>query len=279
MKDLFGNEVKRVPFKTKRIQTKCLFDDYDSFVKKFEIKKTTDDCHTPKEIYDGIKNYVVDKFSLQNNEIIRPFYPGLDYENTFYPENCVVIDNPPFSIISQIVKFYTKNDIKFFLFAPHLTLFDVFSKSNITYVVPNTYIIYENGANVKTSFVSNLYENDLKIVVDAKIYRIIEEINKKTKIKIPKYKYHNNVITVSRLANLAIKGVSFEFKINDIQGVDTLDSQKKYRKSIFGRGFFISELKAAELKAAELKAADDIIEWELSEREKEIIKKLGNNDN
>lgn len=56
-----------------------------------------------------------------------------------------------------------------------------------------------------------------------------------------------------------------------------LDSQRKFKKSIFGCGYLISgkkaaELKAAELKAAEPKAAENV--WELSEREKEIIKTL-----
>ena len=55
--------------------------------------------------------------------VVRPFYPGGDYESLVYPDNCVVIDNPPFSIVSQIVRFYLKRGIKFFLFAPYLTLF------------------------------------------------------------------------------------------------------------------------------------------------------------
>jgi hypothetical protein len=46
-----------------------------------------------------------------------------------------------------------------------------------------------------------------------------------------------------------------------------LDSQRKFKKSIFGNGYLISGKKAAELKAAEYV-------WELSEREKEIIKTL-----
>lgn len=41
--DLFGDE--RVNFIQKKKKTnKTLFDDYDSFVDKFERKKTTDDC-------------------------------------------------------------------------------------------------------------------------------------------------------------------------------------------------------------------------------------------
>lgn len=38
--------------------------------------------------------------------IVRPFWPGGDYEDFDYPTGCVVIDNPPFSILSKIVRFY-----------------------------------------------------------------------------------------------------------------------------------------------------------------------------
>lgn len=31
---------------------------YEEFVEKFKPKKTTDDCYTPIEIYNIIKNYV-----------------------------------------------------------------------------------------------------------------------------------------------------------------------------------------------------------------------------
>jgi hypothetical protein len=43
---------------------------------------------------------------------------------------------------------------------------------------------------------------------------------------------------------------------------------KKKNKGIYGSGFLISEKAAAEKAAAE--------KWELSEREKEIVKKLSN---
>ena len=53
-----------------------------------------------------------------------------------------------------------------------------------------------------------------------------------------------------------------------------LESQRKYKKNIFGSGFLTSDTVAAEIKAAEIKAAVDVIEWELSEHEKEIIDSL-----
>lgn len=82
--------------------------------------------------------------------VVRPFYPGGDYESLVYPDNCVVIDNPPFSIVSQIVRFYLKRGIKFFLFAPHLTLFS--ADLDCTRIVCGAAIVYENGAKVNTSF-------------------------------------------------------------------------------------------------------------------------------
>lgn len=59
--------------------------------------------------------------------------------------------------------------------------------------------------------------------------------------------------------------------------IRALDSQRKFKKTIFGAGYLISDKKSAELKSAEIKAAGAIgakIVWELSERENEIVKTL-----
>ncbi|MFR0556541.1 hypothetical protein [Pseudoscardovia radai] len=50
--------------------------------------------------------------------IVRPFWPGTDYERAQYPDGCVVVDNPPFSILAKIIRFYQAHGIRFFLFAP-----------------------------------------------------------------------------------------------------------------------------------------------------------------
>lgn len=59
--------------------------------------------------------------------------------------------------------------------------------------------------------------------------------------------------------------------------IRVLDNQRKQKKSLYGAGFLLSEKAAAEKKAAEKKAAekDKTIIWELSDREKQIIEKLG----
>ena len=57
--DLFGNE--EVVIIEKKKEKPDLFNDYDGFLQKFEVKKTTDDCYTPKEVMDIIFEYVNEK--------------------------------------------------------------------------------------------------------------------------------------------------------------------------------------------------------------------------
>ena len=79
--------------------------EYDAFVAKFEPKKSTDDCYTPPLVYEAIKNWACAEYGIDPESIVRPFYPGGDYEHFDYPEGAVVLDNPPFSILSQMCTF------------------------------------------------------------------------------------------------------------------------------------------------------------------------------
>ena len=75
------------------------------FVYKFRPKTTTDDCYTPPAVYDAVKNWVNENLlDLTGWFILRPFRLGGDYLRENYPDGSVVIDNPPFSIYSQIVR-------------------------------------------------------------------------------------------------------------------------------------------------------------------------------
>ena len=78
--------------------------EYREFVEKFKPKKTTDDCYTPPEIYDVVLDYVVDRYGVAREKVMRPFWPNGDYEREQYPTGCVVVDNPPFSLLSKIVE-------------------------------------------------------------------------------------------------------------------------------------------------------------------------------
>lgn len=106
---------------------------YEEFVEKFKPKKTTDDCYTPDNIYEVIKEWVVNEYHLKGMNIVRPFYPGGDYQSYDYHINDVVIDNPPFSIQKQIIEFYLDKDIKFFLFCDGKTIYSKsFTKKTVS---------------------------------------------------------------------------------------------------------------------------------------------------
>lgn len=89
--------------------------EYEAFVNKFKPKKTTDDCYTPPKVYEAVKDWVCEEYGVNPDNIVRPFYPGGDYENFSYPKGCVVLDNPPFSILAKICEFYLDCEISFFL--------------------------------------------------------------------------------------------------------------------------------------------------------------------
>ena len=245
-------------------------EEYQEFVSKFEPKKTTDDCYTPPLVYDAVLDWCCRKYGIDRQRVVRPFYPGGDYVSFKYPQNCVVVDNPPFSIISEICKFYVENNIKFFLFAPALTLFGIRNGCKISVGVTVT---YENGAKVATSFVTNMSAFEIMSAPD--LYQDVKnadaETLKKDKKALPKYSYPDELVTATALAYLSKYGQEFALAKEQCVRVAELDSQKKVGKAIFGGGYLISEKAAAEKAAAEKAAAE---RWDLSEREREIIANL-----
>lgn len=251
-------------------------DDYGGFVEKFKPKKTTDDCYTPPEVYEAVKDWACREYGIDPDKVVRPFYPGGDYEHFDYSGGAVVVDNPPFSILSKICTFYRGHGISFFLFAPNLTIFSSAMRSGAHMLVTDCSVEYANGANVNTSFVTS-FGTDLirtapdltKLVNDA-----VEQVGRKQKKHLPKYVYPPELLTVTRLNKLSNAGVDFRVKSSDVAFVRRLDSQAGMKKAIFGGGWLMSGTKAAELKAAELKAAEDVTIWPLSENEKRIIENL-----
>lgn len=253
---------------------------YKAFVDKFKPKKTTDDCYTPENVFNAVKDWVVKEYNIDQEKIVRPFWPGGDYEKESYPEGCVVLDNPPFSIITKIVNKYMAEGINFFLFAPHLTNFSIASgRKDVCRIICNSSITYENGAEVNTSFVTNL---DKWLIRTAPELRAAVEredaINRRNKVKeLPRYVYPKNVITAAIVGAIARYGVEFNVPPDEAEFVRCLDDQKAYDKALFGGGYLISNRMAAERQAAERQAAElagGAYEWKLSPRELEAIKAL-----
>ena len=268
---------------------------YEEFVEKFKPKKTTDDCITPPEIYEAIKDWACARYNISAENILRPFWPGGDYESEEYPENCVVIDNPPFSILSKICEFYLDRDIKFFLFALTLTCFG--SKkiwNRLNHIVCDCDIEYENGATVHTSFVTNL-DTDIIAQTAPDLTKLVNDTTKKLRQKkhrtLSKYDYPDHIVTAAMMSKYAARGIYFEIKRGDGVRVTALDAQKKQGKAIFGGGLLLSDTKAEEkaeaeraaekaeaeraAERAEAERAKKAIKYELSERERAIVAQLG----
>ena len=253
-------------------------EEYQEFLEKFKQKKTTDDCYTPGNVYDIVRDWAVREYGLQGCKIVRPFYPGGDYTREEYPDGCVVIDNPPFSILSEICKYYDERSIRFFLFAPHLTLFSAGSGA-FHYVVAYCKIRYENGAIVSTSFVTNMGEDKIRTASelhDSILVANAENI-KKDAVELPKYDYPIHVTTAARLGYIVSHGQ--DLRVNEAEAcfIRQLDAMKEAGKAIYGGGFLLSEKAAAEKAAAEKAAAEKAAaeKWALSENEKSIIARLG----
>ena len=253
--------------------------EYAAFVEKFKPKKTTDDCYTPDNVYAAVLDWAVKEYGLEGARIIRPFYPGWDYKKEDYSGNCAVIDNPPFSILAEICRWYNQRGIRFFLFGPAKTIFVGTGLDGINYVICGLSVMYDNGASVDTSFITNM--GQYKITVASDLYEAIkaadDENREKVTKSLPKYEYHDHVLTAARIQRIAKYGQSLRIRAEDCAFISTLDSQRDAGKKVFGGGFLLSEKAAAEKAAAEKAAAEKAGAkiWELSEREKEIIRRLG----
>ena len=276
---------------------------YDEFVDKFRPKKTTDDCYTPPAVYDAIAGWVADEYGLDRATFVRPFYPGGDYRRERYDAGAVVVDNPPFSILTEIVRFYCAEGVPFFLFAPTLTLFSGFGE-DVCYIASDCDITYENGAVVNTSFITNLDGRyhlrtapDLTAIVKDADREVRAEQAKPVNLK---YRYPPYVVTAAMAANWATVGVDFRVEKGQAVQIRRLDAQVEYDKAIYGSGLLLSEQAKADTERAKadteqakaleaakpLEAAkalgegvevepDGSVVWRLSERELEIIRSMG----
>ena len=194
------------------------FNDYDGFVEKFKPKKTTDDCYTPPAVYETIKEWACTEYGIDPAKIVRPFYPGGDYESFDYSGGKVVVDNPPFSILSKICAFYRDNNIPFFLFAPNLTIFSSTARNGAHMLVTGCDIEYANGAIVKTSFVTSFGDDLIRTAPDLTklVNDTVKRVRRESRKHPPKYAYPQELLTVTRLNKVGKAGVDFRVKASDV---------------------------------------------------------------
>ena len=257
---------------------------YEEFVEKFKPKKTTDDCYTPPLVYDAVKDWACAEYDIDPEKIVRPFWPGGDYEEFDYPDGCVVLDNPPFSILAKICEYYLDRGISFFLFAPSLTALSgrkICMRMN--HIICDAEIEYENGAIVRTAFVTNL-GGDVVMqtapTLGEAVNNAVKELRKEKVRSLPKYDYPDHVVTAALMQRYSKYGIEFKVRRKDCVQISAMDAQREKGKTIFGSGLLLSdnaaaERAAAERAAAERAAAERAHRWVLSAREREIISKLG----
>lgn len=211
-------------------------DDYRAFVEKFKPKKTTDDCYTPENVYNAVRDWTVEEYGINPAKILRPFYPGGDYIRARYPEGYTVVDNPPFSLISQIVTVYMRAGVPFLLFAPHLTSVNIAAgRTDFTRLICNSSITYENGAQVNTDFVTNLDGRYCVRTVPKLRAAIMAADKENTAGKtLPSYEYPPELMTATGIGTLSRFGVEWNLPKDEAIFVRALDAMKPEGRTIFG---------------------------------------------
>ena len=266
-------------------------DDYRAFVEKFKPKKTTDDCYTPENVYNAVRDWTVEEYGIDPKKILRPFYPGGDYIRARYPDGYTVVDNPPFSLISQIVTVYMRAGVPFLLFAPHLTSVNIAAgRTDFTRLICNSSITYDNGAQVNTDFVTNL-DGEYCVRTVPKLRAAIMAADKENTAgkTLPSYEYPPELMTAAGIGTLSRFGVEWNLPKDEAIFVRALDAMKPEGRTIFGGGYLMSRTASDELaeayrtaaknKARAIEEPDDRQKhvWTLSAAERAAVEYLGRN--
>lgn len=260
-------------------------DEYNNFVDKFKDKFTTDDCFTPSNVYDEIVKFIENEYKVKKENFVRPFYPGGDYQNYSYKKDSIVVDNPPFSLYNEIVKFYVKNNIKFFLFGNGLTILSTKIK-DITYIVNDLRIEYQNGVQVNTNFVTNLEKGDILIRTAHELAKNVDKVNKintrKLKNGYKEYKYPRNLLGVSDIKARARNKEDIFINKNKCEFIDYLYDDNKTKTKQFGTKLIVSDEvieqldNLKELPEIKEQKENNIINLNFSEEQQKILDRLNN---
>lgn len=182
-------------------------------------------------------------------------------------------------------RFIWSGAFRFFLFAPSLTCFSERTcEEGTNHLICDANIVYENGAVVRTSFVTS-YGGNVIAQTAPELTRLINEEAKRqlreTVKELPKYSYPDHVVTSALMQKYARYGIDFKVPRGECVRIGRLDAQRPYKKEIFGYGLLLSDRLAAEKAAAERAAREkaaaeraNMTMWTLSDREKQIAKEL-----
>ena len=115
----------------------------------------------------------------------------------------------------------------------------VFKQMN--HIIVDCQITYENGARVKTSFVTS-YSGGIVAQTSPDLTKAINRENdrliKANRKELQKYDYLMNVITAAMMQSYARYGVDLKIRADDCIQVGSLDAQKQDGKVFLGPGCF-----------------------------------------
>lgn len=196
------------------------------------------------------------------------------------PPGAVVLDNPPFSCLAKIVRFYAERQIPYFLFAPGLTALGL-TRHGAGIVYADSRITYHNGAVVNTAFATSYGSNVVETAPD--LGEAIKAAQRKGRtIKRTVYQYPPNLLTTQGVLALARNGVPYVLPRREAVFIRALDAMRAEKKEAFGGALLISDRAAACKTAAEKTFANPDTAtkiWDLSARERQIVKELNSKDN
>lgn len=254
--------------------------DYADFVDKFETKKTTDDCYTPPAVFDAVEKWVRKQYKIPDTtKTLRPFKPGGDYQAEDYSGDVVVIDNPPFSIASEINKWYIAHGVKFFLFCNGLTSLKISVKTQLTFLPVFAGITYENGACINTCFITNMDNENIALRCSGSLLKAIDDVQPSEAKSLAKYIRPNNLKIATDFSVVPRLGGEEIFTRDCIEPVT-----KACGEEIFGGAVLVSDRVAKKLDDAKKeyaeqslekrKSTDGYREIKLTPEELQIVKKL-----
>lgn len=178
---------------------------YEDFVNKFKRVKSSDETYTSENIKRLLAEYVEQNFHIPMAKQREIFTLEKDYRLEKIEKDEAVVDNPPFSILSEIVAYFLEKKIRFFLHAPTLTSLNLFRKKNgFCVIFTGQEIVYENGARIAVCFVTNLISGKT-VFLDPDLGKAIKAAKTQKKQK-PSRLFPNDFFTGAKLNRMAAHG-------------------------------------------------------------------------
>ena len=133
----------------------------------------------------------------------------------------------------------------------------------MNHIICDCQIVYENGAIVKTSFVTSYggdvvaqSQPELTQLVNAESARLRHEKAR----ELPKYEYPWNVLTAAMLQKYSKYGVDYKVHRGECERISTLDAQHNAGKAVFGGGLLLCSRKGRSRKGRSRKGRSPCVE-------------------